>query len=61
MFRVHPKTVVGWASQGRLRHVRTPGGHLRFRESDVRTMLRPGAEDSPVRVENVNGQGRLIV
>ena len=39
MFRVHPKTVTRWATTGRLRFLRTPGGHRRFRESDVRAFL----------------------
>lgn len=40
MFRVDPKTVTRWASQGRITRVRTPGGHSRFRESEVRALLR---------------------
>ena len=39
MFRVDPKTVTRWASAGRIGSIRTPGGHRRFRESEVRTML----------------------
>jgi excisionase family DNA binding protein len=39
LFRVHPKTVSRWATTGRLRSLRTPGGHRRFRESDVRALL----------------------
>jgi excisionase family DNA binding protein len=39
MFRVDPKTVTRWASAGRLRSIRTPGGHRRFRESDVHGLL----------------------
>ena len=39
MFRVDPKTVTRWASAGRIGSIRTPGGHRRFRESEVRNML----------------------
>jgi excisionase family DNA binding protein len=39
LFRVDPKTVTRWAATGRLRSLRTPGGHRRFRESDVRALL----------------------
>jgi excisionase family DNA binding protein len=39
IFRVDPKTVTRWAATGRLRSLRTPGGHRRFRESDVRALL----------------------
>lgn len=39
MFRVDPKTVTRWASAGRIGSIRTPGGHRRFRESEVRGLL----------------------
>ncbi len=39
MFRVDPKTVTRWASAGRIGSIRTPGGHRRFREAEVRSML----------------------
>lgn len=39
LFRVSPKTVTRWAVKGRLRSVRTPGGHVRFFESEIRAML----------------------
>lgn len=39
LFRVDPKTVTRWAAAGRLRSIRTPGGHRRFLESDVRALL----------------------
>lgn len=40
LFRVDPKTVTRWAASGRITRVRTPGGHSRFRESEVRALLR---------------------
>lgn len=38
-FRVDPKTVTRWAKAGKIGSVRTPGGHRRFRESEVRALL----------------------
>ena len=40
LFRVDPKTVTRWAVAGRIGSLRTPGGHRRFRESEVRALLR---------------------
>jgi len=39
LFRVDPKTVTRWAAAGRIGSIRTPGGHRRFRESEVRALL----------------------
>ncbi len=39
MFRVDPKTVTRWASAGRIGSIRTPGGHRRFRASEVHGLL----------------------
>jgi excisionase family DNA binding protein len=39
IFAVCPKTVVRWAAAGQIGSVRTPGGHVRFHESDVRALL----------------------
>lgn len=39
MFRVDPTTVTRWAASGRLKSIRTLGGHRRFKESDVRELL----------------------
>ena len=39
MFRVDPKTVTRWASAGHIGSIRTPGGHRRFRETEVRSLL----------------------
>jgi excisionase family DNA binding protein len=36
LFRVDPKTVARWATQGKIPACRTPGGHRRFPESEVR-------------------------
>lgn len=45
LFRVDPKTVTRWAASGRISSIRTPGGHRRFRESEVRALL--SADDGP--------------
>jgi excisionase family DNA binding protein len=39
MFRVDPKTVTQWAKTGRLTSIRTPGGHRRYRQTEVRALL----------------------
>jgi len=39
LFRVDAKTVTRWAKQGRLRSLRTPGGHRRFYERDILALL----------------------
>jgi excisionase family DNA binding protein len=44
LFRVDPKTVTRWAAAGRINSIRTPGGHRRFRESEVRALLRGDAD-----------------
>jgi excisionase family DNA binding protein len=46
LFRVDPKTVTRWASAGRISSIRTPGGHRRFRESEVRALLRGEGGDT---------------
>ncbi|TWP47768.1 BldC family transcriptional regulator [Lentzea tibetensis] len=39
LFRVDPKTVTRWATAGRIGSIRTPGGHRRFRETEVKALL----------------------
>jgi excisionase family DNA binding protein len=39
LFRVDPKTVTRWATSGRIGSIRTPGGHRRFKESEVTALL----------------------
>ncbi len=39
LFRVDPKTVTRWAAAGKISSIRTPGGHRRFRESEIRALL----------------------
>jgi excisionase family DNA binding protein len=40
LFRVDPKTVTRWAKAGKLSSIRTLGGHRRYRETEVRGLLR---------------------
>ena len=42
LFSVDPKTVTRWAKSGKLAAIKTPGGHRRYRESDVRALLEAG-------------------
>lgn len=42
IFRVHPQTVVRWGRAGRIPVTVTPGGHHRFRRSDVLDVLLGG-------------------
>jgi len=40
LFRVDPKTVTRWAKSGKLTSIRTLGGHRRYKESEVKALLR---------------------
>lgn len=44
IFRVDPKTVTRWAKVGKLSSIRTLGGHRRFREEEVRSLLAQAQE-----------------
>ena len=39
LFGVNPKTVTRWADTGRLDYIRTPGGHRRFRRTEITALL----------------------
>lgn len=39
LFRVDPKTVARWAQMHKLSSIRTPGGHRRFRESEIEELV----------------------
>ena len=39
MFRVDPKTVTRWAKAGKLSSIRTLGGHRRYREAEIRSLI----------------------
>lgn len=49
VFRVDPKTVTRWAAAGRIGSIRTPGGHRRFRESEIKVLL-----EDPLYLESVS-------
>jgi excisionase family DNA binding protein len=40
LFRVDPKTVTRWAKAGKISSIRTLGGHRRFRENEIRDLLK---------------------
>lgn len=50
LFRVDPKTVSRWAAAGRLPYIRTPGGHRRFLESDVKALIENGRNDGSISI-----------
>lgn len=58
MFRVDPKTVTRWASAGRIGSIRTPGGHRRFRETEVRALL--AALTTPAPPDRADANGRRV-
>lgn len=55
LFRVDPKTVTRWAAAGRINSIRTPGGHRRFRESEVQRLLRSLSEVADSADSGANG------
>ena len=64
MLGVHPSTLRQWADRGKITTVRTPGGHRRFAESDVRALLEPEALQPAgveLLVQGVLGHTRLEV
>lgn len=44
LFGVDPKTVTRWVKSGKLTSIRSLGGHRRFRETEVRALLRGKSE-----------------
>jgi excisionase family DNA binding protein len=40
LFRVDPKTVTRWAKAGKLTSIKTLGGHRRYKESEVKDLLK---------------------
>jgi excisionase family DNA binding protein len=53
LFRVDPKTVTRWAKAGKLTSIKTLGGHRRYKESEVKALLKsitPSASDSTQRL-----------
>jgi excisionase family DNA binding protein len=56
-FRVDPKTVTRWAKAGKLRSIRTLGGHRRYLEAEVRAMISQigGTDESRLWLAHENG------
>jgi len=48
MFGVNAKTVARWAKEGRIRSLRTPGGHMRIFAEDVRALIAADVVTQPV-------------
>jgi excisionase family DNA binding protein len=44
LFQVSERAVTDWARKGRIRSVRTPGGHRRYPASHVRTLLQASGQ-----------------
>ncbi len=62
LFRVDPKTVTRWSAAGRLNFVLTPGGHHRFRESEVQQLLKSQrAETTPISQRRARESGAVTV
>ena len=40
VFRVDPKTVTRWAKAGKITAIRPLGGHRRYRQSEVQSLLK---------------------
>jgi excisionase family DNA binding protein len=45
LFRVEVRTVTRWAIAGRITSIVTPGGHRRYRESEIRALLAGSVEE----------------
>ncbi|HVO70599.1 MAG TPA: helix-turn-helix domain-containing protein [Aggregatilineaceae bacterium] len=62
---VHPATIRNWAQQGELPFRRTPGGHRRFRRSDLEHWLASyrarQPTDAQVVVQSALGRARLEI
>ena len=51
MLGVHPATVRNWADEGKLPSLRTPGGHRRFRRSDLMRYAEAQGEWQPAEMQ----------
>lgn len=43
MFGVNSQTLARWARTGKVPSIKTPGGHRRYREAEIRALLEAGA------------------
>ena len=55
LFRVDPKTVTRWAKSGKLTSIRTLGGHRRYKESEVKTLLKSIAANDTKNTQSLDG------
>jgi excisionase family DNA binding protein len=56
---VHPATLRDWADKGRIRAMRTPGGHRRFSEADVKELGAHQKPDLSLLMHATVGQARI--
>jgi excisionase family DNA binding protein len=40
IFRIHPHSLGRWVREGKIKHFRTAGGHVRFRREDIEEALK---------------------
>jgi excisionase family DNA binding protein len=55
LFRVDPKTVTRWAKAGKLTSIRTLGGHRRYKESEVKALLKLITPNSTENTKRLGG------
>lgn len=56
-------TIKQWLYRGKLRAVKTPGGHYRIPDSEIRALLHPGEPAAPKPkklVSSVSGRNQLV-
>jgi excisionase family DNA binding protein len=46
LWNVDPKTVARWANAGKVPHFRTPGGHRRFYEDEILSLVASHVEEN---------------
>ena len=54
LFRVDPKTVTRWAKAGKLTAIRTLGGHRRYRQSEVQSLLKSSTSNKDRKSTRLN-------
>jgi excisionase family DNA binding protein len=55
LFRVDPKTVTRWAKAGKLTSIRTLGGHRRYKESEVKALLKSISSNATENTQRLSG------
>lgn len=59
IFGVRTTTIARWAREGKLKPLRTPGGHRRYSRAGVRELLAADTEPDAVRQRMVEDAARL--